>query len=516
MGHSPLRRAALARTVLAGLLVLGVTACGTDNRPSVALPPSLPSPSATVTESPVGATGLPDGVDLEVTDTLPGTATGENLAFVSQIFTLAPSGPLVAPAAMRVQLDNALPANTPVVVATRDTTAQPWTYSPGRLGSDQLHVEYTTRRLGQVAILSINLDQVISSFRSEVGQSLVNGAAVGAPRPTCDNPTAARSEGYSVTATKGSTLFHCFGFENDKRIISVTNRRLAPVEVGHAGATVITDPGVGKALALWPRVLGTTNTLLSSGRVATFGVNLEPTKELTLSVAPDPRAQSLRLLQAAVRSLSLRLKSFGVAGADVPKTVTALLAKPRCAKALTPGGQALLTRCLSTARLTQLFGSRGVLLRPLVTAPALRTFFITQGKALNAAQLAERQRIVVRRVAPDYKGIFGRWLGLSRQLTISRTGFVVENYAQGTEPVVDLSYQLGYPVTADGLTTVEAKIVRVKVHKRKLLDGRVPKVGDTGMLQLRSGVITPPFLGIRYCDRANRQKGVCGANGSAG
>ncbi len=517
MGQSPLRGGALVRATLAAVLVLGVTACAGDNKPSVALPSSLPSPSAIVEEeSRVVATGLPDGVDLEVADSMPGTATGENLTFVSQIFSLEPFGPLDEPAALSVELDNAQPADAHIVVATRGAANRPWTYATGKLASDHLHVEYTTKRLGQVAILSVGLDQVVASFQSEVEKNLVNGSLVGAPRPACANPTAAEAEGYSVSSTRTSALFYCFGLEDDKHVVTVTNRRLAPVEVSHVGATVITDPEIGKANALLSDFLGDTNTLVTAGKVATFGVELEQEKELTLSVGPNTRAQSLRLLQAAVRSLSLRFKSLGVGSVDVPRTMTALLARPQCAKAMDAGGLKLLTRCLAPARLVQLFGSRGVLLQPLVRAPAVRTLFTAQGKALAAAQTAESQSIVVRRAAPDYRGIFGRWLGMSRQLTISRTGYVLENYGQGIEPVIDLSYQLGYPRKENGVTSVDATIVKVKVNNRKLLTGRVPKVGDTGILEVVKGVVKPPFLGSKYCDRTNRKKGVCGPTASTG
>lgn len=510
MGQSPLRGGALVRATLAAVLVLGVTACGGDNKPPVALPSTLPGPSPAATESPVVATGLPDGVDLEVADSMPGTATGENLTFVSQIFTLEPSGPLDELVAVSVELDNAQPADAHIVVATRGAVTQPWTYAAGKLASDNQHVEYTTRSLGDVAILSVGLDQVVASFQSEVEQDLVDGAVVGVRRPACADRTAARAEGYSVVSTTSSTLFYCFGLEGDKHIVTVANRRPTPVEVSHVGATVITAPEVGKPNRLLSDFLGASNTLMTAGKVATFGVELEPEKELTLNVVPNPKAQSLRLLQAAVRAVSLRVKSLGLGAVDVPKTMTALLARPPCAKALETGGLNLLTRCLAPARLVQLLGPRGVLLQPLVTAPTVRTLFTTQGKALAAAQKAQRQRIVVRRVAPDFKGIFGTWLGISRQLTISRTGFVLENYGRGVDPVIDLSYQLGYPLEANGVTTVEATIVKVKVNNRKLLNGRMPKVGDTGTLKLRKGVITPPFLSTKYCDRANRKKGICG------
>lgn len=509
MDDAPLSRVGVARALLAGLLVLGLTACAGDNQPPSVQPSSLPSPSAVVTESGVVATGLPDGVDLEVTDSMPGSDTGENLAFASQVFTLAPAGPLDEVAAMSVELNNALPANTPVVVATRAAGSQPWTYAPGRLSNDQQHVEYTTKNLGDVAILSIDLPQVVTSFQRDLTMSLPSGAARGTVKPTCESRGEARTEGYSVASTPNVALFWCFDLENDVRVVKVASRRLGPLQIDHTGATVITAPGVGKAFALWEGVLRGTSTLLTAKKEATFGVELEAANEVTLSVVPDRKAQSLGLLQAAVRALSLRMKAFGVAIVDVRKAMASLISRPQCANALTTGAETLLGRCLSPAKITQLLGSRAVLLRPLVTAPAVRRFFTTQGEALAAAQKAENQRIVVRRAAPDFKGLVGKWLGRSRQLTISRDGVVVENYAKDVEPIIDLTYRLGYPDKTAARTTVEATITGVKVNNRRLLNRRVPKIGDIGTLTLRGGVIAPPFLNTRYCDRAAREKGIC-------
>ncbi len=47
-------------------------------------------------------------------------------------------------------------------------------------------------------------------------------------KPVCAGEDAARKGGYTVAASKTKTLFWCFGLENDKRVVKVTNRRLTP------------------------------------------------------------------------------------------------------------------------------------------------------------------------------------------------------------------------------------------------------------------------------------------------
>ncbi len=144
------------------------------------------------------------------------------------------------------------------------------------------------------------------------------------------------------------------------------------------------DPEAEKAWTHWSGALGTTNTFLAPGGSATFDADLEPVRGLILNAESAAAGQSLRLMQATVRAMVLRLTAFGLGRANVVNTVTALLARPQCAKTLTKGSAALLAGCFSKPKLVATFGSRGLLLAPLVAAPALPAFVHQQALGLAA------------------------------------------------------------------------------------------------------------------------------------
>jgi hypothetical protein len=324
---------------------------------------------------------------------------------------------------------------------------------------------------------------------------------------------AARKDGYTAVASKAKTVFWCFGLENNKRVVKVTNRMLAPIQVAHPKVAVIGSlPKVSAAYAPYSGVFGPSNTLMTPGRTVTYDADLQPVTSLTLTAASNAAAQSLRVLQPTVRALVTRLARFGVGAANVQTTVKALLVMPQCAKALSKGAASVVAGCLTPGKLTKLFGSRAALLTPLVTAPAFPVFMRAQAKAIVAKSLAqEHQRIVVRRAAPDFSAFVGTWSGHARAVIINAQGLVLENYSSSCcGPVIDLTYQLTLPETAAGRSTAAAKLTKVKVSNRKLLKGRIPRVGDTGTIALRRAVVISPFLQVKYCDATTRKQGVCG------
>ncbi|MEO7352412.1 MAG: hypothetical protein ABIR34_01825 [Marmoricola sp.] len=510
MGHAPPRRVALAHALLALLVVLSVTACGAAEK---AATPPAPSIAATPTDPEIAATGLPDDVDIEVTDSSPGSENGDNLDFVSPVFTLTPIGPLERAATVTLRLDNALPATTPLLVASRESESADWTYARGRLTSDQRHVEFKTTSLNQVGVFAIDLAGATQGFQSDVRTGLAPlPTKKKLVKPTCVEPKAARESGYVVSATQHKTLYWCFGLRQGKRVLKITNRRPIPVEVTHADMEVVKVPGDVAAYALWPKILGTTNTIVAPGHTATYDAELEPESKVQIVAASTPEAQSLRVLQAGTRALVIRLDDFSAGPAQADPTVKALLDRPRCARALSKGVDTVVTRCFTTAKLVKIFGSRALLLQPLVSAPSFPAFFGRLGKALSSRAADQRERVVVRRAQQDFTDLLGLWSGHTRLLTVNAQGVATEKIQDGCcALVVQLTYQLDNPVTKAGTTTADATITAVRVGKRKLLKGRVPKVGDTGRITLRKGVITPPFLKTNYCDGKAAKKGTCGA-----
>ena len=341
-------------------------------------------------------------------------------------------------------------------------------------------------------------------------------------RPTCTDVDAARKDGYTVASNKSKTLFWCFGLEKDKRVVTVVNRRLAPLQVLHPDVPVTKAPRTAKGYAAWTGVLGTQNTFLAPGRSATFDADLDPDAELSLTAGSGREGLSLRLLQATARALALRIEAFGAGTVDVPTTVSALLARPQCAKTLGTTSDAMVASCLSKRRLVKIFGSRALLLAPLVAAPSFPVFLSKQAETMLKDETDVVKRIDVRRAAPDFTGFVGLWGGAYRLLTIDKQGVATERVTDGTDLIIKLTYQLEEspakgqakgatkPAPKSAASSVKTTITSVKVGNPKLVNGRTPRVGDTGTVTVSKGVLTPPYLGKNYCDRAAMKKGTCG------
>ena len=203
---------------------------------------------------------------------------------------------------MQLLLDNALPRQTPVFVATRRTPSNPWTYLPARLMTDQQHAEFTTSHLSEFAVLAMDVDGALQNFRDDVRAQLGGGVDHSVAKPICDRSDEARKDGYSVGFSRGKqTAFWCFGLANEARAITVVNRRTVPIQVTHAAAPAIEPVSIPKAWTAWAGVLGDQDTtFLAPGRSVTYDVDLEPRKRVLISATTDSNAQSLRGLHATV------------------------------------------------------------------------------------------------------------------------------------------------------------------------------------------------------------------------
>lgn len=512
MGHAPLPRAAFAHGLLAMLVVLTATGCAGVGAKTL-LPPA-PSISAVPTDPEVTATGLPDGVDVEVTEATPSEASGDNISFVSPIYTVTPFGPLDQAATVSLRLDNALPADTPVLVATRTDEKDAWAYSRARISEDQRHVDFRTSSLDQVAVLAIERDGALSSLRADVRTALFprpTGPSGKVTAPTCLQPEEARTAGYAARSTKHKTLFWCFGLEKQKRVVTITNRRAVPVEVAHVGMGVVTAPQALPASSIWSSVLGDSRTILPPGGTATYDAELEPEAKVTLVASSTRQAQALRVLEATSSALVKRLEDFDAGPVKAAPTLTRFLKAPRCAKALGVGPAAVAENCFSKAQLRRSFGSRSLLVEPLMSGPYSAAFFERLGKRLSTEATAQRERVSVRRVVPDFAGLVGLWSGTARSLSVTADGVVTETVQDGGALVIKLTYQLADPMTQDATTTADSTLTAVQVGKRALLNGPLPRVGATGRITMRKGVITPPYLRTTYCDSSAAKKKTCGA-----
>ncbi len=510
MSHTAPRRAALTHGLLGLLVALSVAGCaGTGAK---AVTPSAPSISAAPVDPEVAATGLPDGQDVEVTDSTAGAEDGENISFVSPIYTVTPIGPLDQAATFTLRLDNALPEGTPIVVATREFERDAWTYQRGRISEDQGHVSFRATTLDQVSVLAIEPDGAVSSLRSDVRAGLFPKRTTGKKpaKPTCAQPDEALQSGYSANGTNYGTLFWCFGLQKDKRVVTVTNRRAVPVQVTHPRMEVVSAPRTPRAYATWSTVIGTAGTILAPGASATYDADLEPEAKVALVGSSTKQARALRVLQATSRALVKRLNAFGAGPVKPGATLADFLDAPRCVNALKAGVDAMAKHCFSPGQLRRSFGSRWLLLEPLVTTSYSTVFFGRLGDRLSTLAKNQRDQVSVSRLKPDFTALTGLWSGASRLLSVDGAGVATETLQSGTDLKVKLTYQLDYPVTKGDATTAATTLTSVQVGKRKLLKGPVPKVGAKGTMTVSKGVITPPYLKVHYCDSAAAKKKSCG------
>jgi hypothetical protein len=104
--------------------------------------------------------------------------------------------------------------------------------------------------------------------------------------------------------------------------------------------------------------------------------------------------------------------------------------------------------------------------------------------------------------SPSYDVFAKEWAGHTRHLTITETGYAIEQISDGCcVPVITLSFQLSDPQqTRDG-GIVRATATNVHVWNRDYFPNTrpAPDVGDTATIRLRRGILTEGLTGVRYC-----------------
>ncbi|MCW2818201.1 MAG: hypothetical protein JWR42_988 [Marmoricola sp.] len=543
-GVRPGRRRSVLAPVGAAVVALLLAACGTGGADKGAAVPSPGSSAgagsaggsdvsggAAADDPPAQAVGLPDGVSLEVTDSRAGTLPREFISFVSPVLTLTPAGRLATPVVVQLRLDNAVPSGTPVFVARRDTEDSPWTWSTGRLTSDLRHVEFTTSRLGQVGAVGVDLAPVTAATEDRVREALAarapdeatTGEGAAARKAACAGGAVLKKAGFTLDQTSGASVTGCLAVRNGRPVLAVTNTLGFPVGLAHPGSPLVvgSTTSVPSTWMPWRGVLGAgsssgspsggTATVLAPGAGAAYVVDLEPSGSARLQTTAPPAAASLRVLRATVGALGERLSLFGTGAVDVDETLATLVAAPTCSRAVAAAeATTILSDCLSVDRLATVLGDRATLLGPLLDSADLSSFLERQLAAtLTRVRGSEQQRLVVRRAAPAFGRLAGVWVGPGRTLTISTAGVVTEAVrTPDGRPLIDLTYQLSDPADAASGSTADARLLQVRISDPALFGGRRPVAGDTGVLRLAGGVVTPPFVATTYCGRTARA-GAC-------
>jgi hypothetical protein len=111
-------------------------------------------------------------------------------------------------------------------------------------------------------------------------------------------------------------------------------------------------------------------------------------------------------------------------------------------------------------------------------------------------------------------GVFaGRWLGHTRWLRVLPAGTGRERLDAGCcELVFEISFRITRVSRAHASPRAEFTITAAHLGDPKFFNQRypAPRVGQTGTLRLRHGVVTDALTGGTYCNREAGAAGVCG------
>ncbi|MBV9831745.1 MAG: hypothetical protein JOZ82_09110, partial [Marmoricola sp.] len=445
VGMRPL--AASATVACLGLLL---TACGGTQAQS---PPSintLPTASAApAADQAVVVTGLSDGVRVTVSPGETGSSPGGGLELVSPIYTLGPTGPLGARATVTIALDHPVPTGTTLVVGSRPSDTGSWSWLPATLTPDQSHARFTTSSFSQFGVLTLDVGSMVATYEDAVHTALTSTVASGSVKPTCQGTKTARQDGYKVTSDKRQTLGWCLGMDQATHVLTVVNHRAYPVQVAHGTAPAIaTTSKVDGVWTTWLGILapGSKDTFLAPGGSATYDADLDPGSTLPFTAESNAKAHSTRALYAAVAALVSQLTGYGTKPPTAEQAFQSLVARPQCAAALGQSSAALQAGCLAPPRLTKVLGEGVNLLDPVLTSPAIKTFWARQLAFLAQQDTdTDSQHLVVSLKSVDLGDLVGTFTGHTRSLTVSKTGLVTERLDDGVTPVIELTYQLSSP-----------------------------------------------------------------------
>jgi hypothetical protein len=481
-----------------------------------------PSPDRSEANRPVASPTTAPGVSVarleltnkvKVTDLGRASAPGRFMKFASRIYSVTTSGPrLHRPARLRIALVQHLAPATPVLVATRETEAEAWTYVAGKLTPDGRHVTFAATRFGMFGALTIDVKALIEAFKRDFLNGIDGGLTRTVNQPLCDQQAVARSDGFTINSSSGSTLYWCFGAGSAGRILKVTNRRRFPVELAHPNMALLGNELDAGAWASLSHIGSGSNTILAPGATATYNANLQHGEGEGISTEIDGPGQSLYALQVGVQTLVSILTRFDLGGGDYADAADTLLTIHSCSTSVTNGSGDILAGCFSPADLVRAFGTKGLLLAPLMTAGPVVSFFHAEVDALvSQFNDNDRYQIFIKRAAPTFDAFAGQWYGHTRSLIVSESGAAKESIGDGCcNPIIDVTYQLSSPVQQGDRWTATATVTSVVVHDSLGL-ATAPSVGAIGQFELHSGVINVSLSRTNYCNESAEQTGICGA-----
>jgi len=306
------------------------------------------------------------------------------LVALSSTFQLSPSGPLRTATQVTLPLSEAAPTGDSVVVATEETTTGPWSFLPATLSANRRSVTFITTHFSIFSVLGYDASTLIDTFESDFIDVLDSGATGTVSQPVCTGGNQARSDGYSIASSDTDTVYWCFGTSGQTRVLDLVDNRRYPLEIAHPGLTVADGGRIdyGQLSSLSHFGSGSYSILAPGGEI-TYSADVPVGTRAGISTQMDGLGQSLYALQTGINTLLEILTKLGFGDGSTAVTVTnGALGDIGCADAIGHGPVPMLAACFSPKELLQDFGTKAVLLIPLVALGPIVAFFHSEFNAL--------------------------------------------------------------------------------------------------------------------------------------
>ena len=318
----------------------------------------------------------------------------------SPTYKLTHVATLPAPMSIRFTLARRVPSGFVLYAVTRDGRA-PWRVIPATVSGKGRYATVRVSHLSLFSFFGVDAAALLREVKQGVIDGLLGGATAEASPPRCANEHAARSNGYAIQSTNGSTVYWCFGIENNERVLKVVNNRRYALLVAHPGLSVISPGSFHLEAATLARIGSGNRTVLAPRDEAVFKADLAAGGRAGITTDFDGLSQSLFQLQFGVDtavSIATKLKIFKGTAIDVFKTFLDLRS---CASAIGGTGGEIIQKCFTPSQIIKAFGFKGLLLAPLMIAGPFLAFFRSEFNSLGD-QLNGRSHyaILVRHNAP--------------------------------------------------------------------------------------------------------------------
>lgn len=277
----------------------------------------------------------------------------------SGTFQISPSGRLGRPATVRLPLNSPSAPGTVVIIFTSESAGGPWQPIPTTVETVNgvSYAAATVNHLSLFTALSVSWRDFLNELKGWFNQFTSNAYA-NAEQPTCTNPSQARQDGYTGTASAYRTVLWCIGLANGRHVLKVVNNRRYPLLVSPSLPVIQGGTG-GDLLQLATRLGRHGEVVIFPDEQVDFNADgIPPGYHSLIRGDIDTAAENLAALHAGIDALTAIVTRFG---ASSPKNVTKYFNlatdSANCLSAVKSGNaDTMIGQCITSEWLKDAFG----------------------------------------------------------------------------------------------------------------------------------------------------------------